>query len=52
MTFTTILLIILALLLIGTLPNWPYSMSWGYGPSGTLGAVLVIVLLLWLFRAI
>jgi hypothetical protein len=41
-----ILLIILILLLVGSLPAWPYSGGWGYGPSGLLGTVLVIVLIL------
>jgi hypothetical protein len=43
---STILLIILVLLLIGALPTWPYSNGWGYYPSGGLGLVLVIVLVL------
>jgi hypothetical protein len=43
---STILLIILVLLLIGALPTWPYSTGWGYYPSGGLGLVLVIVLVL------
>lgn len=42
----TILLIILVLLLIGALPAWPHSRSWGYRPSGGLGLVLLIVLIL------
>ena len=42
----TILLILLVLVLIGALPSWPYSRSWGYYPSGGLGLVLVIVLVL------
>jgi hypothetical protein len=42
----TILLIILILLLIGSLPTWPYSTGWGYYPSGGLGLVLVIVIIL------
>jgi hypothetical protein len=42
----TILLIILILMLIGALPTWPYSASWGYYPSGGLGLVLIIVLVL------
>ena len=41
-----ILLIILILLLIGALPTWPYSSGWGYYPSGTLGTVLVVLLIL------
>lgn len=43
---STILLIILVLLLIGALPTWPYSTGWGYYPSGGLGLILVIVLVL------
>ena len=42
---TTILIIILILLLIGGLPVFPHSRSWGYWPSGTIGTVLVIVLI-------
>lgn len=42
----TILLIILILLLVGALPAWPYSRSWGYGPTGGLGLILVIILIL------
>ena len=42
----TILLIILVLLLIGALPTWPYSSGWGYYPSGGLGLILVIILIL------
>jgi hypothetical protein len=44
----TILLIILILLLIGALPSWPYSSGWGYYPSGGLGIILLIVLVLML----
>ena len=43
---STILLVILILLLVGALPSWPYSRSWGYGPSGLLGVVLVVLLIL------
>jgi hypothetical protein len=43
-----ILLVILALLLLAALPTWPHSRSWGYYPSGGLGTVLVIVLVLML----
>jgi Protein of unknown function (DUF3309) len=43
---STILLIVLVLLLIGALPAWPYSRAWGYYPSGGLGLVVVIVLIL------
>jgi hypothetical protein len=48
----TILIIILVLLLIGALPTWGYSRSWGRGPSGALGLVLVIVLALFLMGRI
>lgn len=43
---TTILLVILILLLIGALPNWGYSRSWGYYPSGTVGIIFIILLIL------
>lgn len=43
---STVLLIVLILLLIGAVPAWPYSRSWGYAPSGVLGLVLVVVLVL------
>ena len=42
----TILLIVLVLLLLGALPAWPHSRSWGYAPSGVLGLVVVIILVL------
>jgi hypothetical protein len=42
----TILLVLLILLLLGALPTWPYSRSWGYYPSGGLGIVVVVVLVL------
>ena len=42
----TILLIVLILLLVCAIPSWPHSRSWGYGPSGLLGIVLVVVLVL------
>ena len=42
----TILLILLILLLVGALPSWGYSRGWGYGPSGLLGLVLIIVIVL------
>jgi hypothetical protein len=45
-----ILLIILILLVIGALPTWPYSTGWGYYPSGGLGLLLLIVLLIVLLR--
>ena len=43
---STILLIVLILLLIGAVPTWPHSRTWGYGPSGLLGLVLVVVLVM------
>lgn len=42
----TILLILLILLLVGALPTWPYSAGWGYYPSGGLGLLLLVVLIL------
>jgi hypothetical protein len=46
MNISTILLVILILLLIGALPAWPYSSGWGYYPSGGLGLVLLILVIL------
>ncbi|ESW63161.1 MULTISPECIES: DUF3309 family protein [unclassified Mesorhizobium] len=46
MTVSTILIIVLILILIGAVPAWPHSRSWGYGPSGIAGAVLVVLLIL------
>jgi hypothetical protein len=43
---STILLVLLILLLIGALPTWPYSRSWGYYPSGGLGLIVLILLVL------
>ena len=48
----TILLIILILALIGSVPAWPYSRGWGYYPSGGIGTLLVILLLLYLLGVI
>jgi hypothetical protein len=50
MDIGTILLIILILLLIGAIPTWPHSRGWGYGPSGIVGVILVIVLIWLLVR--
>ena len=47
-----VLLIVLVILLLGALPAWPYSRSWGYYPSSGLGTVLVIILILVLLRQI
>lgn len=49
---STLLLIILILLLIGALPTWPHSAGWGYYPSGGLGLVLVVLIILILLRVI
>lgn len=46
MSFGTLLLIVLILMLVGIIPTWPHSRSWGYGPSGGVGVILLIVLLL------
>jgi hypothetical protein len=44
MTLSTLLLIFLVLALLGALPRWPYSADWGYGPSGLLGAAIVLLI--------
>jgi hypothetical protein len=46
MSLGTILLIILVLALLGAIPTWPYSRSWGYGPSGILGVIVIILIIL------
>jgi len=46
MSLGTILLIVLILMLIGVIPTWPHSRSWGYGPSGILGVVVIILVVL------
>jgi hypothetical protein len=43
-----ILLIIIIILLVGAFPTWPHSQSWGYAPSGILGTILIVVLILFL----
>ena len=48
----TIVLIILVLLLIGAIPAWPYSRSWGPYPSGGLGLILLVVVILWLLHVV
>lgn len=45
---TTILIVILIILLIGAAPRWPHSRGWGYFPSGTLGIILLIIIILML----
>jgi hypothetical protein len=52
MTRNAILFVILILLLIGALPTWPHSSSWGYAPSGGLGFVLLVLLILYLLKII
>ena len=52
MTLGTILLVILVLALVGAIPTWPHSSKWGYGPSGGVGLILVIVLILFLLGKI
>jgi hypothetical protein len=52
MTLGTILLIVLLLMLVGAVPAWPYSRNWGYGPSGGLGLVLIVLLVLFLMGRI
>jgi hypothetical protein len=47
-----LLLIILFVLLLGSVPTWPYSRDWGYAPSGLAGIVLLIVLLLLIFNVV
>ncbi|MEM4986070.1 DUF3309 domain-containing protein [Collimonas sp. H4R21] len=43
---STILLVILILIVIGALPSWPHSRSWGYGPSGITGLIVVILIVM------
>ncbi len=52
MTISTILIVILILLLVGALPTWPYATGWGYYPSGLLGVVLVVLVVLLLMGRI
>ncbi|HEV2208193.1 MAG TPA: DUF3309 family protein [Verrucomicrobiae bacterium] len=47
-----ILLIVLLVLLVGSVPAWPYSRGWGYYPSSGIGTILVIIIVLWLLRVI
>ncbi|RWM17961.1 DUF3309 domain-containing protein [Mesorhizobium sp.] len=46
MGLSTIIIIILILLLIGAIPAWPYSSGWGYGPSGLLGVIVIVLLIM------
>jgi hypothetical protein len=43
---TTILLVVLVLMLLGAIPTWPHSRGWGYYPSGGLGLIIIILLIL------
>ena len=52
MSLGTILLIIVVLMLVGALPTWPHSRNWGYFPSGGLGLVLMVLLILYLIGRI
>ena len=47
----TILLVVLVLLLLGAFPRWNYSKNWGYGPSGILGVILIVVVVLLVDRS-
>jgi hypothetical protein len=51
-TISTLLIIVLLIVLIGALPTWPHSRSWGYYPSGGLGLVLLIIIVLLLMGRI
>jgi hypothetical protein len=52
MSLGTIILILLVLMLLGVIPTWSHSRSWGYAPSGALGTILVIVVILLLLGKI
>jgi hypothetical protein len=52
MTVSTILILVILLLLVGALPAWPHSRSWGYYPSGGLGLVLVILVVVMLLGGV
>lgn len=52
MTTSTLILIILILLLIGAFPAWPHSKNWGYYPTGGIGAVLIVLIILMLMGRI
>jgi len=52
MSLGTILLIVLVLALVGVIPTWPHSSSWGYGPSGGVGLVLLVIVILLLLGKI
>jgi len=52
MSLGTILLIVLVLILVGVIPSWPHSRGWGYGPSGIVGVVFAVLLVLFLLGQI
>jgi hypothetical protein len=52
MSLGTFLLVVLILILLGVIPTWPHSRSWGYIPSGVIGVILIIVLILFLLGRI
>ena len=52
MTMSTLLIIVLLIILVGALPTWPHSRSWGYYPSGGLGLILLVVIVLLLMGRI
>ncbi|MEF3696730.1 DUF3309 family protein [Desulfolutivibrio sp.] len=52
MSITTILLIVLVLMLVGIIPIWPHSRSWGYRPSGVIGLIVAILVILFLLGKI
>lgn len=49
---TTILIVLLILFLVGALPNWNHSQNWGYAPSGGIGILLIVLIVLWLMGKI
>lgn len=51
-TLGIVLIVLLILLLIGGLPHWPYAAGWGYGPSGIVGVLLIVVVVLLVLRVI
>lgn len=52
MSIGTILIVVLVLILLGVIPTWPHSRSWGYTPSGVIGVVVVIIVILLLLGRI
>lgn len=52
MTLTTILIILLVIILLGALPTWPHTQSWGWGPSGMLGFLVIVLVILLLLGKI